>query len=45
MGGILNIRWAHEGIVTIGDYCTAQGLIEQIGDLGVALIILVCLPS
>jgi len=40
IGGILNIRWAHNGIVTKGSYCTAQGLIEQIGDLGVALMTL-----
>jgi len=39
-GGILNIRWAYNGIVTTGHYCTAQGLVEQIGDLGVALITL-----
>src|SRR5713226_2979022 len=45
IGGILNIRWAHNGIVTTGHYCTAQGLIEQIGDLGVAFITLVCLLS
>ncbi|KAI0276662.1 hypothetical protein BGY98DRAFT_1187699 [Russula aff. rugulosa BPL654] len=40
IGGILNIKWAHNGIVTDGHFCTAQGLIEQIGDLGVALITL-----
>jgi hypothetical protein len=45
IGGILNIKWAHNGIVTDGHFCTAQGLIEQIGDLGVALITLVCLLS
>ncbi|KAI0276639.1 hypothetical protein BGY98DRAFT_694141 [Russula aff. rugulosa BPL654] len=39
-GGILDIRWAHNGIVTTGPYCTAQGLIAQIGELGVALITL-----
>ncbi|KAI0276653.1 hypothetical protein BGY98DRAFT_934940 [Russula aff. rugulosa BPL654] len=39
-GGILNIRWAHNGIVTTGPYCTAQGLVAQIGELGVALITL-----
>jgi hypothetical protein len=44
-GGMINIRWAHNGIVTTGFYCTAQGLVEQIGDLGVALIFLVCLLS
>ncbi|KAI0276641.1 hypothetical protein BGY98DRAFT_694186 [Russula aff. rugulosa BPL654] len=40
IGGIFNIRWAHNGIVTIGPYCTAQGVIAQIGELGVALITL-----
>ncbi|KAF8502221.1 hypothetical protein F5888DRAFT_1177476 [Russula emetica] len=39
-GGILNIRWAHNGIVTTGHYCTAQGLVAQIGELGVPLITL-----
>ena len=43
MGGILDVRWAHNGIVTTGSYCTAQGVIQQIGELGVALITLVCL--
>ncbi|KAF8502202.1 hypothetical protein F5888DRAFT_1608129 [Russula emetica] len=40
MGGILNVRWAHNGIVTTGHYCTAQGIVEQMGELGVALITL-----
>jgi hypothetical protein len=44
MGGILDVRWAHNGIVTVGPYCTAQGVIQQIGQLGVALITLVCFP-
>ena len=42
IGGILDVRWAHDGIVTVGHYCTAQGVIQQIGELGVALITLVC---
>ena len=41
LGGVLNIRWAHNGIVTTGHYCTAQGIIQQIGEVGVALITLV----
>ncbi|KAN0138425.1 hypothetical protein V8E53_003888 [Lactarius tabidus] len=41
MGGILDVRWAHNGIVTIGPYRTAQGIIQQIGELGVALITLI----
>ncbi|KAI0276659.1 hypothetical protein BGY98DRAFT_1098000 [Russula aff. rugulosa BPL654] len=46
LGGVLNIRWAHNGIVTTGHYCTAQGIIQQIGEVGVALITLVlsCRP-
>ena len=42
LGGIFDVRWAHDGIVTTGNYCTAQGVIQQIGELGVALITLVC---
>ncbi|KAF8260675.1 hypothetical protein EI94DRAFT_884557 [Lactarius quietus] len=41
MGGVLSVRWAHNGIVTTGSYCTAQGIIQQIGELGVALITLI----
>jgi len=39
MGGILDVKWAHDGIVTTGDYCTAQGILQQIGNLGVELSI------
>ena len=42
IGGILNIRWAHDGIVTTGTYCTAQGIIKQLGSVGVAVTTLVC---
>jgi hypothetical protein len=45
MGGVLDIKWAHNGIVTTGHYCTAQGIIKQVGELGVALIALVRLLS
>ncbi|KAI0254076.1 hypothetical protein BJV78DRAFT_105369 [Lactifluus subvellereus] len=41
LGGILNVRWAHNGIVTTGSYCKAQGIIKQIGELGAALITLI----
>ena len=43
VGGILDTRWAHDGIVTSGPYCTAQGIFKHIGALGVALITLVCI--
>jgi hypothetical protein len=35
--GFLNIRWAHNGVVTIGPYCTGstpQGIVGQTGQLG-----------
>ncbi|KAI0251116.1 hypothetical protein BJV78DRAFT_1375749 [Lactifluus subvellereus] len=38
LGGILDVRWAHTGIVTTGTYCTAQGIVQQTGELGAALI-------
>ncbi|KAH9176404.1 hypothetical protein EDB89DRAFT_158254 [Lactarius sanguifluus] len=37
LGGIFDVRWAHNGIVTTGPYC----IIQQRGELGVALIILI----
>jgi len=40
-GGILDVRWAHHGVVMTDSYCTAQGIIQQIGELGVALITLI----
>jgi hypothetical protein len=43
IAGVLDIRWAHDGIVTTGPYCTAQGVIKQIGGTGAALINLVCI--
>ncbi|KAI0266782.1 hypothetical protein BC834DRAFT_954142 [Gloeopeniophorella convolvens] len=41
LGGIFDVRWAHNGIVQTGSYCTAQGVVQQIGELGVALITLI----
>ncbi|KAI9435760.1 hypothetical protein H4582DRAFT_1780533, partial [Lactarius indigo] len=41
LGGILNARWAHDGIVMGGPFCRAQGIIQQSGELGVALITLI----
>ncbi|KAF8261259.1 hypothetical protein EI94DRAFT_1746334, partial [Lactarius quietus] len=41
IGGTLNIRWAQDGIVTTGAYCTAQGITKQIGAVGVALTTLI----
>jgi hypothetical protein len=41
MAGVFDVRWAQNGIVATGHYCTAQGVVQQIGGLGVALITLV----
>ncbi|KAI0276663.1 hypothetical protein BGY98DRAFT_695265 [Russula aff. rugulosa BPL654] len=40
MGSVLDIWWAHHGIVETGPYCRAQGIIGQFGEVGVALITL-----
>ncbi|KAF9514269.1 hypothetical protein BS47DRAFT_882186 [Hydnum rufescens UP504] len=36
MGNILNVRWAFNGKVTEGSYCTTQAVLKQIGDDGVS---------
>ncbi|KAH9978629.1 hypothetical protein BGW80DRAFT_687058 [Lactifluus volemus] len=41
LGGAFDVRWASSGIVTTGSYCSAQGIIHQMGALGVALTILI----
>ena len=41
MGSIFNIRWIHNGIVATGPYCTTQGIVQQFGEVGVGLSILV----
>jgi hypothetical protein len=41
MGVVLDVRWAYNGIVPTGHYCTMQGIVQQIGELGVALVTLV----
>jgi hypothetical protein len=45
LGSAFDLRWAHDGIVTTGHFCTTQGIVQQIGELGVALITLVRLLS
>ncbi|TDL21358.1 hypothetical protein BD410DRAFT_789791 [Rickenella mellea] len=37
VGGILNIRWIHYADVHDGVFCNTQGMLKQIGDVGVAL--------
>jgi len=40
IGGLLNIWWVHIGIVASGPYCTAQGVFQQFGGVGVGLCML-----
>ncbi|KZT40448.1 hypothetical protein SISSUDRAFT_477102 [Sistotremastrum suecicum HHB10207 ss-3] len=40
VGAIMDTAWIHDAGVVEGPFCTAQGMIEQIGDVGVALAIL-----
>ncbi|EIN11597.1 hypothetical protein PUNSTDRAFT_124875 [Punctularia strigosozonata HHB-11173 SS5] len=37
LGVMLDVRWIHDGITRPGSYCTAQGIIQQIGETGVAM--------
>jgi hypothetical protein len=37
IGGLLNLKWVAEGQVTEGFHCTAQGILKQMGNLGIAL--------
>ncbi|KAI0314284.1 hypothetical protein OF83DRAFT_1064113 [Amylostereum chailletii] len=41
MGNVLDVRWVNIGKVFTGSYCNAQGIIQQFGELGVALSTLV----
>ncbi|KAH7325412.1 hypothetical protein B0J17DRAFT_681269 [Rhizoctonia solani] len=36
IGGVLNAHWANEKGPTPGEFCTAQAVIQQIGNVGVA---------
>ncbi|EPQ56951.1 hypothetical protein GLOTRDRAFT_127335 [Gloeophyllum trabeum ATCC 11539] len=36
LGGITSIEWLRTGIVRSGGYCTAQGILQEFGEMGVA---------
>ncbi|KZV81817.1 hypothetical protein EXIGLDRAFT_779314 [Exidia glandulosa HHB12029] len=40
LGGFMDLKWVSQGNVTGGAFCTAQGALKQVGDVGVALSIL-----
>jgi len=37
LGGLMNMKWSFDGSVHPGSFCTAQGLIKQLSDVGTAL--------
>ncbi|KAJ8520137.1 hypothetical protein ONZ45_g3019 [Pleurotus djamor] len=37
IGGIMTVRWVVDSGVVEGPFCTSQGVLQQIGDVGVAL--------
>jgi len=37
LGGLMNMKWSFDGSVHPGSFCTAQGLIKQLADVGTAL--------
>ncbi|KAK0211096.1 hypothetical protein DFS33DRAFT_1379067 [Desarmillaria ectypa] len=37
IGGVMNVKWAVDARVTEGTLCTTQGILKQLGDVGVAL--------
>ncbi|KAK0195075.1 hypothetical protein F5146DRAFT_1109451 [Armillaria mellea] len=41
LGAVLDIKWINEGKVETGSFCTAQGIIQQLGETGVAITTLI----
>ncbi|KIM80581.1 hypothetical protein PILCRDRAFT_526797 [Piloderma croceum F 1598] len=37
LGRVTDVKWIHEGKVYVGGFCTAQGVLQQIGETGSAL--------
>ncbi|RDB16862.1 hypothetical protein Hypma_002509 [Hypsizygus marmoreus] len=37
LGAVMDIKWINEGTVQIGNFCAAQGVIQQLGETGVAM--------
>ncbi|KAF8529613.1 hypothetical protein BU17DRAFT_36454, partial [Hysterangium stoloniferum] len=36
VGKVFSVKWLDDGLVQCGGYCTAQGMVQQIGETGVA---------
>ncbi|KAL0956613.1 hypothetical protein HGRIS_002749 [Hohenbuehelia grisea] len=41
LGAVMDIKWINDGKVETGQFCTAQGVIQQLGETGVAITTLV----
>ncbi|KII92419.1 hypothetical protein PLICRDRAFT_89020 [Plicaturopsis crispa FD-325 SS-3] len=37
MGTVLDVKWAHAGKLENGSFCTAQGVVQQLGETSVAM--------
>ncbi|KAJ7267536.1 hypothetical protein B0H12DRAFT_1092875 [Mycena haematopus] len=37
MGAVMDVRWVHDGKVQAGMYCSAQGVVQQLGETSVAI--------
>lgn len=41
VGSIMNMKWVQHKAVYVGDFCTAQGVIKQAADVGIAMFALI----
>ncbi|PPQ83623.1 hypothetical protein CVT25_006308 [Psilocybe cyanescens] len=37
IGAVMDVKWVHDGRVQIGHFCNAQGIVQQLGETGVAI--------
>ncbi|KAJ7693375.1 hypothetical protein B0H17DRAFT_1059942 [Mycena rosella] len=37
IGAVMDVHWVHNGKVEVGSFCTAQGVVQQLGETSVAI--------
>ncbi|KAJ7025872.1 hypothetical protein C8F04DRAFT_1126975 [Mycena alexandri] len=37
VGAVVDIKWIHSGVLTVGPYCTAEGVVAQLGETSAAI--------
>ncbi|KAJ7045895.1 hypothetical protein C8F04DRAFT_1227946 [Mycena alexandri] len=37
VGAVMDVHWVHSGVVSVGSFCTAQGVVQQLGETSVAI--------